>query len=549
MSSMTDRPLTENPLVPAAALVRKTAGRFACLGTIALGVLILVYSPALGLPGSFYLILLVLALVIAGSFLRAKRSGRTYLVWIFTLALTLRLVSSLTFQLAGQPYGDDFSGSPDGWKYHTWSVRAGEMLLNGELVDLARHDRVGSWEVGFYYILGSFYLFLGTDPAVGRLLVCLFGALTVLALHALAREILDRDHADLVAFLYAIWPSTIAWTGYSILRDSIVWLLVLLAVLLGLKTLRGSFKSVVLLIAVGVALRFIRAYAWYLIAAAFLGAIMGGALVRKYRQRAPKFALPIAALVLTVVAVEATVHFVGYPNAVTMLAVYAPERFVLKPVPTLRPSDEFLARAGSRPPLEELERTPPATGSATPAERDLKEPPTPSDPLRRLAANAVRFLLGPFAWTFDVPASGDWLLPTAWFWYAILPAVALGFVFSVRERYPVGAFLVAVAAISLVILVMGRGDSFRQREMLTPGFLMAAVIGLARFRSHRSLVLASYLVFAVLLVTGMIYHRHSLRERGMISLSRPPLEWSETAPRSAFHVPGCSVGRDQLTIR
>src|ERR1019366_4015754 len=48
-----------------------------------------------------------------------------------------------------------------------------------------------------------------------------------------------------------------------------------------------------------------------------------------------------------------------------------------------------------------------------------------------IVGNAARFALGPPAWApagSDDERSMDWLLPTLWLWYAILPLSAVGFV-------------------------------------------------------------------------------------------------------------------------
>jgi len=221
---------------------------------------------------------------------------------------------------------------------------------------------------------------------------------------------------------------------------------------------------------------------------------------------------PALVLAAAVLAGESVFLAVGFPNAVSMAIAYQPGRVLLKPLAGAeRPWSPRYPRRTREigPEIETRLESEPRSGHLLP----------PSIP-----ANALRFFISPPGWA-PVPGgfrrSDNWPLPGMWPWYAILPVSALGLFLSLRGRRAPRTLATAAVLLSLVLIVVGRGDSARQREMLVPLFLLWFALGLGPALRRPGRLLAVYLVYAAILGGGILYHRRTLRERGMVRLELP----------------------------
>jgi hypothetical protein len=136
-----------------------------------------------------------------------------------------------------------------------------------------------------------------------------------------------------------------------------------------------------------------------------------------------------------------------------------------------------------------------------------------------IPANAGRFLLNPPAWApvkGDIRQSDNWQLPGMWAWYLILPLAGIGIVLGVARPGALRVLFLATLCFSGFLILGGRGDFARQREMVVPLLLLAAAVGWQFAFRHRRAVLAGYLAYALFFAIGVAYHRHTLRQRGMI---------------------------------
>jgi hypothetical protein len=475
---------------------------------------------------------------------------------IYLLGLSLRLGSSAIFQMRGAARGDVFFGTPDAVMYDNWARFLAAEWRSGNLPTINEYYNAGTWEVGFHHLLGFTYLLFGDSVLAGRVLVAFFGAMAAVALYGVARRLTGEVTAASVGLLYAFWPVSVGWSSVSLLRDSLVWFLTLAAIWLVMRMGERHYFDAVPLLAVLVLLRYVRTYALYFVLA---GLVLASVLTLVRRRR--DLLKPALIILLTVVSSEAFFATIGYPSAADFVFRYEAERWVLKPIPesdavavgigspasgvgaSSAPSESGTSpdpNPGFAPTIESGGAAADTKTEATPARGPTLLPPVTSSmdnppvayagegPANKsddaaaaeaapmLFGNIVRGVLAPFAWTGDIDAPGNWQLPGMWLWYLTLPVAMLGFLATLRRP---SAFTV-IACCALVyfaaVVLIGRGDAGRQREAVVPFVILAGAIGFHWGMRHRRLLIAAYVAWSVLLVTAMVYHRHSLRERGMI---------------------------------
>lgn len=438
-------------------------------------------------------------------FPRAAAQARRPLLTLFLLAFGVRLAAAVFFDALGNAAGDVFAGSPDARTYDLWARRL--VSAWSELRDLNLHAyyAAGRWDVGFHYVLGAFYAAFGESALAGRVLGGVSGAAAAGLLFLVARRVADEAVAVVAGLLYALWPSSVVWSSYSVLRDSLVWALILGAVWLVMRVVDGSSLAAVGLFLTLVGLRWIRPYAALFV---FLGLALSGLLALVARSRAAR--RPALLLAASVLACEASFLLGGYPTVVQLSALYNPEPIVLKTVETVpqervRPASSSPAGFdGIRPGATRLE-------VATP--RALYGPSLP--------ANAARFFLGPFGWAPVAHGFGNidnWHLPGMWPWYAVLPAAAFGAFLSLRAGRARAVVVITAGLVCAVLIVIGRGDSGRHREMVVPVVLLFFAVGIRAPARYRRRLLLAYAIYAAALAAGIVAHRGTLRARGLARL-------------------------------
>jgi len=133
-----------------------------------------------------------------------------------------------------------------------------------------------------------------------------------------------------------------------------------------------------------------------------------------------------------------------------------------------------------------------------------------------LITNSIRFFLGPFAWTADVPNAGNWQLPAMWLWYVILPAAIAGLFVGLQERPALRVVLITSLLFTAAFVVAGRGDSYRHREMIMPIFILGFALSVDVWRRYWRAFLVLYSVYLIglagLIASAAVQEGLSLRE-------------------------------------
>jgi hypothetical protein len=152
----------------------------------------------------------------------ARRAARAEAVWLFGLALGVRLLVA-AFAASRFPPADD------GTFYHAVALRIARGLgytwaWPDGAVTYAAH-----YPVGYPALLGGAYALLGAAPGCAMLLQAVLGALLVLAVHACARRFTSLARARLAALLVACDPTLVLYTA-ALMTEAVAAALVLLLV-------------------------------------------------------------------------------------------------------------------------------------------------------------------------------------------------------------------------------------------------------------------------------------------------------------------------------
>ena len=311
---------------------------------------------------------------------------------------------------------------------------------------------------GFVYFVGAVYYVFGRNQFLVQLLNATIGALTMLIIYAIARELFGREVARQAALFMAFFPQMFFWSA-AMYKDPAVLLCIALCMYAVLR-LRERFSVGHLLSFAGaaVALLTLRFYIFYFVAAATVGSFVfgrGGGLA----QRLPAYLLLILVLVAGV--------------------------GLVVPAETLETQRAFMT-------LNQMQvtRADQATwgSSAYGTQYDVS---TPGGALVALPVGLIYLLFAPFPWSIS-GVRQLLTLPETLVWYALMPAFARGVVHAVRQR--LGAVLpILVFAVTLTwayALTQGNvGTAYRQRTQVSMFFFVFMAVGLVERRHRRQAAL------------------------------------------------------------
>lgn len=382
---------------------------------------------------------------------------------IFLAALAVRLLAVLVLDEWTAKVGGAFVVSPDAARYDFWARRLLASWGTGEWPDIRRGDMTGRWEVGFEHVLAAAYGIFGESSLLGQTLGGVWGALAAMFFWLVSLELVPVRVAAWAGAAYALWPQSAAWSAWSVLRDSLVWALLYAGIWCALRVVRnhGGYTFAFAFAGVFLALRLVRAYAAIFLVAG-LALAFALALISR-RKGIGRSALLLGSVLF---GVEAVLTVAGFHNIARVAFAVVRRDAVMQP-------------------WSDFEANP----------KHAVKPPPASYLKASLVGNAARFALGPRAWapTSSVDErSMDWLLPTMWFWYAILPLSAVGFVLGLARSSAFRPIAVVALLLAFLLTIAGEGAFYRQREMLVPVVLLAGAIGLeSAVRHPRALALAA----------------------------------------------------------
>jgi len=355
-----------------------------------------------------------------------KEDGRR-LVGIFAVAYLVRgafILCLHQFSHTGLFFFDDV-------QYH----EQGQLIAFGKNIG-PLSEALGTTHTGYPALIGWLYSVADRSILSAKMLNALFGALLVPVAFAICRQLWpqDKDAAFRSAWIVALFPSAVAWSGF-LLKDVSLELLFAAIILLTLVAIwkRNVWAALGLLAALYLASLF-RFYA----VAIWAGALACAGIGYLVRRFIPKYRMGmlVAASVLSVA---------GLWNALIWLAPYSE---------TVRTGAAFAYSAMSAPDVKLLDTS-----------------------FTTVARGIFVYLFGPFPWVFGGFDPVNYVLfPGMYVAYAMFPIAVVGFWKQIRDLEPLKIFAFAPIILLAIIEIYFFQGAPRQRLMCEFLFCMCFAV-------------------------------------------------------------------------
>jgi 4-amino-4-deoxy-L-arabinose transferase-like glycosyltransferase len=372
-------------------------------------------------------------------------------VYVWTLALRGALAIFLNQYAGGDvAFADAFWGDSATYDYrgHVLALYwAGEVWSDPTFT-----SSVSGW--GFYYFVAFFYYFFGRNQLLVQLVNASLGAMTMLVIYAIARQIFDRRVARWAALCMAFFPQMIFWSS-ALYKDTAVMFCIALSMYFVINLgYRFSFKYVVGFTLAALALLSLRFYVFYMVAFAAMGSFL-------FSQRRGLLGNVLSQLVLV------GVFALAFSFATSRETVERQtEFFDLRRVQVSRSDQGSLGRSTMA---------------------DAGDVSTTAGAVAALPRGLLYLLFAPFPWAIS-GVRQLLTLPETLVWYALMPAFARGLIFTVRNRFretlPILVFAGMLTG-AYAIFQGNVGTAYRQRTQISMFFFIFMGVGLVQKREAR----------------------------------------------------------------
>lgn len=408
------------------------------------------------------------ALLVASSW-QALTRRLSLPVVLFLAAALVRLASFAVFYTASLLSGHgghvDYS---DPVVYDHWAWLVAQGLRLGAWINITPSYLAGTYDVGFEYWVGFWYALVGHHPEVPRVVDALLASVVPPAVYLAGRATsLGEQVARRAAWLLALWPLTIYWSGYDLIKDPVTWFLIAVGMLALVQRDRVRFVGLGVLVTVVMVL--VRSYVG---AGFFILLPISAALRRDWKG---------------VVAVTAALV-----TSQLLLAGFAIHPAVWSPAPYTGNGQALVLQPGSKSSqgsVDELIRrffhaggqsTAKVEGGGSDVSSILREGPGPI--AARFIVGTSVTVLGPRLSIHDIvhPTIDSGMYPGLLVWLPLIPFTFLGLWRGVRLRDPYVLTFVFLAGGLWLGLSFFYAGVFRQREMAFPPTLLFTALGLSR---------------------------------------------------------------------
>jgi 4-amino-4-deoxy-L-arabinose transferase-like glycosyltransferase len=368
-------------------------------------------------------------------------------LYLWTLVLRYALACLLN-AYAGQTsfavmfWGDSATYDEGGWLMSLqW---AGEGLVNPYY-----SGKVSGW--GFFYFIAAIYSVFGHNQLLAQFVNGTLGALTVVVIYAIAKDLFDVEVGQWSARFMAFFPQMIFWSG-GIYKDPAIMLCIAVSMYAVLKLNREfTVRYVLLFVAASLALMTLRFYVFYFVAFATMGTFV-------LSQRRGVVGSVASYVVLIAVFVGAFTFAAKQETVEQQRSYFTLERL------QLTRSDQAMWGQSAYEPKADVSTTQGA--------------------LSVLPVGLLYLLFAPFPWA--VRGVRQLLtVPETLVWYALWPALIRGLVYTVRHRFrPALPILVFAASLTCAYAVFqgNIGTAYRQRTQVTMFYFILMAAGLVEKR-------------------------------------------------------------------
>lgn len=143
---------------------------------------------------------------------------RRYIVWLWLVALTARLIYAFSVSLIpANISGIDMDAVE--YDYLGWSIAQGQGVVN------AHGEPTALRFPGYLYLLGLVYFIFGHSHLAAVIIQALLGSITPLLIYLIARELLEEKTSRIAGILAAGYPVFIYYVGYLMSENLFLLLL------------------------------------------------------------------------------------------------------------------------------------------------------------------------------------------------------------------------------------------------------------------------------------------------------------------------------------
>jgi len=204
------------------------------------------------------------------------REEADFLVQLFLIALLVRLVFGIFIHIFDlrEFFGAD-SQFYDSLGARLTEIWYGDTNTNDSLAQRAMRMSGPGW--GMNYLVGLIYLLLGRNIFAAQSFCAVIGAATAPMIYRCAYEIFgNRQASKTSAFLVALYPALIIWSG-QLIKDGLIIFLLVLAVTMVLQLQRKfSYINAALLVFSLFGILSLRFYIFYMVTIAVVGSFVIG---------------------------------------------------------------------------------------------------------------------------------------------------------------------------------------------------------------------------------------------------------------------------------
>jgi 4-amino-4-deoxy-L-arabinose transferase-like glycosyltransferase len=368
-------------------------------------------------------------------------------VYTATLLLRLALACFLNVYSGGSAFARMFWGDSATYDDGGWLL---SLQWEGEgIVNPYYSGKVSGW--GFFYIIAAIYWVFGHNQLLAQFLNGTIGALTVVVLYAIAKDLFDVETARWTARFMAFFPQMVFWSG-AIYKDPAIMLCIAVCMYAVLK-LSHEFtaRHVLLFVGSSLVLMSLRFYVFYFVAFATVGTFV---LAQKR-----DVARSVASYVVLIAVFVGAFSFAARQETVEQQRSY----FTLQRLQITRSDQAMWGRSAYVP------------------EADVS---TTRGALSVLPVGLVYLLFAPFPWA--VRGLRQILtVPETLIWYALFPALVRGLIHTVRHRFRLALpILVFAASLTCAYAVFqgNVGTAYRQRTQVTMFYFVFMAAGLVQKR-------------------------------------------------------------------
>jgi 4-amino-4-deoxy-L-arabinose transferase-like glycosyltransferase len=339
-------------------------------------------------------------------------------------------------------WGDSATYDDGGWLMSLqWD---GQGLLNPYY-----SGKVSGW--GFFYLIASIYYVFGHNQLLAQLMNATIGALTVLVIYAIAKDLFDIEVAQWSARFMAFFPQMVFWSA-AIYKDPAIMLCIAVCMYAVVK-LNHEFtlRYVLFFVGASLALMTLRFYVFYFVAFAMMGTFV-------LSQRRGLAGSVGSYLVLIVVFMGAF-SFAARQETVEQQRSY----FTLERLQITR-SDQAMWGQSAYAPKADVSTT--------------------QGVLSVLPVGLAYLLFAPFPWAVRNLRQAL-TVPETLVWYALMPALVRGLIVTIRTRFrPALPILVFAASLTCAYAVFqgNVGTAYRQRTQVTMFYFILMAVGVVERR-------------------------------------------------------------------